>query len=296
MAERARTQRVKPIVRQGRRPEQPLDNVQRVGTEVPHPTRGTTDTEGQLFIHGKALESYPEAASAAPDNVKFPIEVEEEVSTPGLAPFIKNNLNRLKTDVCVISDSSICAMEQPHVTPRLPCMAQIQVEVLEPKDDLHSGFWGGAAHNPAHVLVAMLSKPYKPDSAIAVPDSHDDFVSLTPDERKMLAKTARNEEQSKKTTGLPPLRGDQNYTICERVSARSKFDINGFGHGYFGPGPRRSFQIYSRCSLVARIRESVGTRASFHACWRLSPTIRHDEDFRSHDGLGSRQRSTSCRQ
>jgi len=65
MAERARPQRVKPIVRQGSRPEKPLDHVQRVGTEVPHSTRGATDAKGQLFIHSKALESYPEAASAA---------------------------------------------------------------------------------------------------------------------------------------------------------------------------------------------------------------------------------------
>jgi hypothetical protein len=58
----------------------------------------------------------------------------------------------------------------------------------------------------------------------------------------MIAKAVRNdEEQCKKTTGVPPIREDQNYTICERVSSRPKLDINGFGYGYSGPGPKTVF-------------------------------------------------------
>ncbi len=69
--------------------------------------RGATDDKGQMFIHLKALESYLEANGGAPVNVKFLIEGEEEVSSPNLAPFIKKNLDLLKADVCVISDSSM---------------------------------------------------------------------------------------------------------------------------------------------------------------------------------------------
>ena len=50
--------------------------------------RGATDDKGQLFIHVKALESYLKTSGAAPVNVKFLIEGEEEVSSPNLTPFI----------------------------------------------------------------------------------------------------------------------------------------------------------------------------------------------------------------
>jgi acetylornithine deacetylase/succinyl-diaminopimelate desuccinylase-like protein len=231
MAERARTQRAEPIVRLGRRQEKPLDNLEQVGTEVPSPIRSANNAEGQLFIRSKALKSYPEAGSAAPVNVKF--------SALGLAPFIKNYLSWLKAYVCVISDSSMCAMEQPPLTHRRRGMARIQVEVLEPRDALHSGFWGGATDNPALALVEIPSKLSKPDNTIAVPGFHDGVVWLKPDERTMIAKAVRNyEEQCKKTTSVPPIKRDQNYTILERVSPLPKLDINGFGLGYSGPGPK----------------------------------------------------------
>jgi acetylornithine deacetylase/succinyl-diaminopimelate desuccinylase-like protein len=69
--------------------------------------RGATDDKGQLFIHVKALESYLQTSGAAPVNVKFLIEGEEEVSSPNLTPFIEEHLDLLQADVCVISDSSM---------------------------------------------------------------------------------------------------------------------------------------------------------------------------------------------
>ena len=106
--------------------------------------RGATDDKGQLFIHVKALESYLEGAGGAPVNVKFLLEGEEEISSPNLAPFIKANLDLLKADVCVISDSSMPSIEEPAITHSLRGMTYIEIEVQGPTDDLHSGFWGGA--------------------------------------------------------------------------------------------------------------------------------------------------------
>ena len=58
--------------------------------------RGATDDKGQLFIHVKALESYLKTGGAAPVNVKFLLEGEEEVSSPNLTPFIKDHLDLLQ--------------------------------------------------------------------------------------------------------------------------------------------------------------------------------------------------------
>jgi acetylornithine deacetylase/succinyl-diaminopimelate desuccinylase-like protein len=215
--------------------------------------RGATDDKGQLFIHVKALESYLEAAGGAPVNVKLLIEGEEEVSSPNLAPFIKKNLDLLKADVCVISDSSMRKIEEPAVTHSLRGMTYIQVEVQGPKDDLHSGFWGGAAHNPALALVEILSKLYKPDNTIAVPGFYDDVVSLTKEERDMIAKTALTEEQFKEATGVPAVWGDKKYTIRERVSARPTLEINGLWSGYSGPGPKTIVPAKAGAKLSSRL-------------------------------------------
>jgi acetylornithine deacetylase/succinyl-diaminopimelate desuccinylase-like protein len=215
--------------------------------------RGATDDKGQMFIHIKALESYLEANGGAPVNVKLLLEGEEEISSPNLAPFIKSHLDMLKADVCVISDSSMRTMEEPAVTHSLRGMTYIQVEVQGPTDDLHSGFWGGATHNPALALVEILSKLYNPDNTIAVPGFYDDVVSLTKEERDMIAKNALTEEQFKQATGVPAVWGDKKFTIRERVSARPTLDINGLWSGYSGPGPKTIIPAKAGAKLSSRL-------------------------------------------
>ncbi len=200
--------------------------------------RGATDDKGQLFIHVKALESYLKTAGAAPVNVKFVIEGEEEVSSPNLAPFIREHVDLLKADVCVVSDSSMRTIDQPAVMHSLRGMTYIEIDVDGPSSDLHSGLWGGAAHNPALALVEILGKLYNPDHTVAVPGFYDDVVALTDDERKMIAKTDLSEEEYKAVTGVPGAWGDARFTIRERLSARPTLEINGLWSGWTGPGPK----------------------------------------------------------
>jgi acetylornithine deacetylase/succinyl-diaminopimelate desuccinylase-like protein len=215
--------------------------------------RGATDDKGQLFIHVKALEAFLQTSGAAPVNVKFLIEGEEEVSSPNLRPFIEAHLDLLRADVCVISDSSMRVIEEPAITHSLRGMTYIEIEVQGPTDDLHSGFWGGATHNPALALVEILGKLYTPDNTIAVPGFYDDVVPLTEAERAMIAKTDLTEEQFKAATGVPALWGDANYTIRERVSARPTLDINGLWSGWSGPGPKTIIPAKAGAKLSSRL-------------------------------------------
>lgn len=214
--------------------------------------RGATDNKGQLFIHVKALESYLKTGGA-PVNVKILLEGEEEISSPNLTPFIKEHLDLLKADVCVVSDTSMGAIEEPAITHSLRGMTYIEIEVDGPKEDLHSGLWGGAAHNPALALVEILGKLYNPDNTIAVPGFYDDVVPLRPEERAMIARTDITEEQYKAVTGVPAIWGDQDYTIRERISARPTLDINGMWSGWSGPGPKTIIPAKAGAKLSSRL-------------------------------------------
>lgn len=215
--------------------------------------RGATDDKGQLFIHVKALEAYLKTSGAAPVNVKFLLEGEEEVSSPNLRPFLESHLDLLKADVCVISDSSMRTIDEPAITHSLRGMTYIEIEVQGPADDLHSGFYGGTVHNPALALVEILGKLYTSDQTIAVPGFYDDVVSLTDGERAMIAKTALTEEQIKESTGVPAIWGDARYTIRERVSARPTLDINGMWSGWSGPGPKTIIPAKAGAKLSSRL-------------------------------------------
>jgi acetylornithine deacetylase/succinyl-diaminopimelate desuccinylase-like protein len=132
-------------------------------------------------------------------------------------------------------------------------MTYIEVEVRGPFDDLHSGFWGGAVHNPALALVEILSKLHNPDHSIAVPGFYDDVVPLTADERAEIAKTAISEEQSKQSTGVPAIWGEAAYSIRERVAARPTLEINGLLSGWTGPGPKTIIPAKAMAKISCRL-------------------------------------------
>lgn len=223
--------------------------------------RGATDDKGQLFIHAKAVESYLKANGGAPVNVKLFIEGEEEVSSPNLVPFIKEHLDLLKADVCIISDTSMRSIEEPAILHSLRGMTYMEVEVDGPANDLHSGLWGGAAHNPALALAEIVAKLYNEDNTIAVPGFYDDVVPLTPDERAMIAKTDLSEDDYMASTGVPAVWGDAAFNIRERIAARPTLDINGMWSGWTGPGPKTIVPAKAGMKISSRL---VGNQDPHH--------------------------------
>jgi acetylornithine deacetylase/succinyl-diaminopimelate desuccinylase-like protein len=215
--------------------------------------RGATDDKGQLFVHLKAFESYRQTGDGPPVNLKFLLEGEEEVSSPNLRPFLEEHLDLLKADVCVISDSSMPRIDEPAITHSLRGMTYLEIEVRGPREDLHSGFFGGATHNPALALVEILAKLYNPDNTVAAPGFYDDVVPLKQEERDMIAKTAISDEQFKAATGVPAVWGDRRFTIKERVSARPTLDINGMWSGYTGPGPKTIIPASAGAKVSSRL-------------------------------------------
>ena len=215
--------------------------------------RGATDDKGQLYIHAKALESYLQTGDGPPVNVKFLLEGEEEVASPNLRPFIEAHLDLLQADVVVISDSSMPSMEVPSIMHSLRGMTYLEIHVTGPNDDLHSGFFGSAVHNPALALVEMLSQLHNPDHSIAVPGFYDDVVPLTDEERAEIAKTDMSEEQLLSATGSLAPWGEAAFTIRERVSARPTMEINGLLRGWTGPGPKTLIPATAMAKVSCRL-------------------------------------------
>ena len=215
--------------------------------------RGATDDKGQLYIHAKALESYLQTGDGPPVNMKFLLEGEEEVASPNLRPFIEANLDLLQADVVVISDSSMPSIEQPSIMHSLRGMTYLEIHVTGPNDDLHSGFFGSAVHNPALALVEILAQLHNPDHSIAVPGFYDDVVPLTDKERAEIAKTDMSEEQLLTGTGAPAPWGEAAFTIRERVSARPTLEINGLLSGWTGPGPKTIIPATAMAKVSCRL-------------------------------------------
>jgi acetylornithine deacetylase/succinyl-diaminopimelate desuccinylase-like protein len=199
--------------------------------------RGSCDDKGQMFMHIKALETMMNT-TGLPCNIKFLIEGEEEVGSSNLAEFTRNNKEKLKADVILISDTSMIANDIPSIDVGLRGLSYVEVEVTGPNRDLHSGVYGGAVANPIQILCEMIAKMKDENNRITIPGFYDDVVELTKAERDELNKAPFNLEEYKKDLGIEEVHGESGYTTLERTGIRPTFEVNGIWGGYTGEGAK----------------------------------------------------------
>lgn len=200
--------------------------------------RGASDDKGQSFTHLKALEAYVKSGTDFPVNLKFILEGEEEIGSPNLVPFIKEHKDMLECDMVLISDTAMFAEDVPSLTYGLRGLAYMEVDVIGPNRDLHSGVYGGAVANPANVLSQIIAKLKDEDGVIQIPGFYDDVIELTEEDREAYKQLPFDEEKYKENLGLKAVSGEKGYTTLERASARPTLDVNGLWSGYQDEGAK----------------------------------------------------------
>ena len=215
--------------------------------------RGSSDDKGQMFTHLKAFEAVMQTEGKLPVNIKFLLEGEEEIGSRNLYEFVAQHREKLKADVCVLSDSGIRRVDEPAITYSTRGLCYMQIDVSGPVRDVHSGLYGGVIHNPALALAQIISKLHNSDNSIAVPGFYDDVVQLTPDEREELKKTEITEEDIISETGVPQAWGEAGYTLRERVGARPTMEVNGLLSGFTGEGSKTVLPAKAMAKISCRL-------------------------------------------
>jgi len=198
--------------------------------------RGATDDKGQMLTHVKGAEAWLKTDGRLPLQLKFLIEGEEEVGSQNLLPYVTQNRERLACDVLVVSDSSQFGPGRPAITYGLRGLVGYELRLIGPKQDLHSGTFGGAVTNPANVLCRLLAGLVDEQGRNQVPGFYDDVLPLSATERQQLAALPFDEAAFMRQLQVDGLSGEEGYTTLERRWARPTFDINGMGSGYQGEG------------------------------------------------------------
>src|ERR1700733_7643863 len=77
--------------------------------------RGAVDDKGQVWAHIEALAAWQQHGGV-PVNITLLIEGEEEIGSDNLAPFMRENKEKLKADLAVISDPNQFDRGLPAIT------------------------------------------------------------------------------------------------------------------------------------------------------------------------------------
>lgn len=214
--------------------------------------RGADDDKGQSFIQYAAFE-FLVKYNLLRHNVKFILEGEEEIGSPSLETFLAQHRELLKSDIILVSDTSMLAADLPSLTTGLRGIAYWDVEVTGPNHDLHSGHFGGAVANPINVLCEMIAKMTDADGRITIPHFYDDVEELPDAERKMIASIPFDEEKYKRALDVEELRGEKGYSTIERNSCRPSFDVCGIWGGHIGEGSKTVLPSKAYAKLSCRL-------------------------------------------
>ena len=116
--------------------------------------RGSGDNKAGVVTHYeviKALKDNP------PVNIKVFIEGEEEIGSPTMEQFIKENKEDLEADVIVIADSGNIKSGLSTVTTSLRGLVDGTIVVDQPMKAVHSGLGGGIVPDAFMVLSKIIS-------------------------------------------------------------------------------------------------------------------------------------------
>lgn len=214
--------------------------------------RGSCDDKGQMYMHIKAVEIL-NSLGELPCNVKFLIEGEEEVGSTNLGPFVEANAEKLKADIILVSDTSVVSNDCPSITVGLRGLSYMEVEVVGPNRDLHSGVYGGAVANPVNVLCQMIASLHDENGKVTVKGFYDKVAEISAEERAEMAKRPFDYAAYCKDLAINETRGEKGYTVNEQTSIRPTLDVNGIWGGYTGEGAKTVLPSKANAKISMRL-------------------------------------------
>jgi len=215
--------------------------------------RGVSDDKGPMLIPLKVAAAFLATQGSLPINVKFLFEGEEEIGSPSLEAFIRENADLLAADFALSADGAMWRIDEPSVTVASRGMAGIEFTVTGAGKDLHSGRHGGAVANPLHAIAHLVASLHTADGRVAVDGFYDDVVALTPVERVDLAALPFADSDYLAQVGAPALFGEPGYSTLERLWTRPTLEVNGMWGGYQGAGSKTVIPSTAHAKITCRL-------------------------------------------
>ena len=214
--------------------------------------RGSCDDKGQLYMHVKAFQILKNSNNLK-CNLKFLFEGEEEVGSENLESFVNNFKEKLKSDIIIISDTGIGSLEEPKITVGLRGLSYMELTIMGPNRDLHSGLYGGSVANPINILNKIITSLHDKDNKITIPGFYKDVIELSEKEREKIIFSESDEKNFKKSLDINLTHGELKYNTEERRSIRPTLDVNGIWGGYIGEGSKTVIPSTAHAKISMRL-------------------------------------------
>ena len=198
--------------------------------------RGASDDKGQVMTFIEACRAHIKTSGTLPCKISILLEGEEEIGSPSMSKFLKDNKKELSADYCLVCDTGMWDYKTPCITTMLRGMVGDEIKITAANRDLHSGMYGGLATNPIHVLSNILSHLYDKDGRITLEGFYDDVPELSNEQKEQWESLNFDAKEFLSNVGLSNIIGEKDYSPLEKIWSRPTCEVNGIWGGYTEPG------------------------------------------------------------
>jgi len=202
--------------------------------------RGVNDDKGHITSRLFAIDALLAECGELPCKVKFVIEGEEEVSSPHLHDFVRDNQQKLSGHACVWEFGGVDHRDVPDQTLGLRGICYVELSVETASQDVHSGLGGSIFPNAAWRLVWALSTLKGPDEKIRIPGYYDAVRKPSQRDIDLMRALPETADEYRARYGLKrflhDLKGGVELRLAEVFEPTCT--ICGLTSGYEGPGSK----------------------------------------------------------
>ena len=198
--------------------------------------RGASDDKGQVMTFIEACRAHIKTSGTLPCKITILLEGEEEIGSPSMTKFLKDNSKELSSDYCLVCDTGMWDHKTPCITTMLRGMVGDEVKIIAANRDLHSGMYGGLAANPIHILSKILSYLHDENGRIILDGFYDEVPELSKQQKDQWDSLNFNSAEFLSDVGLSNVIGEKKYSPLEKIWSQPTCEVNGIWGGYTEPG------------------------------------------------------------
>ncbi len=215
--------------------------------------RGASDDKGQLVSRTIALRWLEERHGELPFGVVFAVEGEEEIGSPNMTAYVREQRERLAADVGFWEFGGVDAGDRPTLVCGLKGILSVDLTLRTAAHDLHSAY-GPVIQNAAYRMGAAVASLRDENGRVLIDGFYDRVRPVSDAERRHIEAAPFEDDQVKAHVGVERfLGGATGSEYQRRLQLEPTLNVNGIHAGYGGPGMKTVLPASAMAKLDFRL-------------------------------------------